>query len=542
MYLAIFFAPLLIFINAFFFGKVYKRFIPNLNIFHVILFGLISYFGLYCLLLIPLILFTVNLKFILIYSLIYQLILMLMYALNWRWLFITYKVDIKKIIFFIFSLTLIFVGCILSCNFLNMPHFHWNIDNSILNILNQVNEKPFDQIVIFTQNKSFFSIPCINVLLQIFVYIFNINSVTEINIFVTSFIVILIHVFLALFISIVCYRHTNNKWYLILLLSLCVLSLSIIVFSFIKYAYTIIFCILLFLIHFKFKQSLVKQKYYLLILNLIVLCGVFFVPNFVFTSLIVNFIIIILTYINKYKTASDYSVNLLFSTILCFLLSFNSKYYLGVIFLIIFLLFYSFFILIRTSSTYKKTLLIIDNFLYKYSRFLLFMVILIIWLLTLLFFFFNGGFQFDLSWLINKNNISSNIELLSPGSSKARALYIFINSIFILANIFILIYAFIKNNLIFFKFEQDMSKNFLLSFFLLLWNPFSISIFSKINNLEIFDIKFDNFSFFWILFALIFLTSINKINNSNKIKLNICCSTSIITLSSISLLVFTNVF
>ena len=84
MYLAIFFAPLLIFINAFLFGKVYKRFLPNLNIFHVIFFGLISYCGLYYLLLIPLVLFTIDLKFLLIYTLIYQIILVFIYILNWR--------------------------------------------------------------------------------------------------------------------------------------------------------------------------------------------------------------------------------------------------------------------------------------------------------------------------------------------------------------------------------------------------------------------------------------------------------------------------
>ncbi len=539
MYLAIFFAPLLIFINAFLFGKVYKRFLPNLNIFHVIFFGLISYCGLYYLLLIPLVLFTIDLKFLLIYTLIYQIILVFIYILNWRWIFITYKVDFKKILFFISLLVIIFIGCILSCNFSNMPNFHWSIDGSILNKLNQVNQKPLNEIIVFTQNKSFFSVPFISVLLQLLIYIFNIKSIVEINTFVICFTVFLIHIFLALFISVACYKD-KNKWFLLLLQALCVLSLSIIIFSFIKYAYTFIFSISLFLIHLKFKQSFIKQRYYLFILNLTVLSGVFFVPNFVFISLIINFIMIMVTYINKYKTASDYNVNVLFSTILCFSLSFNSKYYLGIIFLIAFLFFYSFFFLIRTSHTYKKSIAIIDNFLYKYSRVFLIIIILIIWLLTILFLFLNDGLHVDFSWLIEKDNISSNVQLLLPSSNKAKTLYIFINTIFVIVNIIILIYATFMNNLIFFKQKPNIAKNFIFLYFFIIWNPLSLSIFPKINQLDIFDIQFDNFSFFWILFSIVFLTFISKINNSNKINFNNCCSTSIITLSSISLLIFTN--
>lgn len=101
MIAAIFIVPILYFFNAFMIGRYLKRFKISLNPFFSTIFGFFSIFAIFYF--IDVFLYVANaniLTYIIFYSLI-QIGLLVIYAINWKKIFITFSVDVKKIVTFV---------------------------------------------------------------------------------------------------------------------------------------------------------------------------------------------------------------------------------------------------------------------------------------------------------------------------------------------------------------------------------------------------------------------------------------------------------
>ncbi len=109
-YYAIVFAPIILLINTYGLSKVYKRYFNNLCISKCLTFGFITTITAFCLPMIPLTLFSVSLAFLSYYFLSIQIILLVIYCMNWRWFFITWKIDLKKLAIYGLVFIAVFLG------------------------------------------------------------------------------------------------------------------------------------------------------------------------------------------------------------------------------------------------------------------------------------------------------------------------------------------------------------------------------------------------------------------------------------------------
>lgn len=522
MYLAIFLTIFFILINGFLIGKIFKKYKPTLNVFQFLLFGTVAYLGLINGLLIPLFLFNITLKFIFIYYLIFQCVLALIYVFNWRWLFITYVIDWRKLIFFFVVFVILITGWVLTRSLSTNSDWTLNLSNNLIYQLSITKNNNISNIIAISGSTSAISLSeglIINYL-RGFIYITNLYDVNEIKIYISVFFLFLLIYLLSLTITSFYFR-LNSYWFNYLLLGLMILLLGVVVFAFQTYSIIIVFGLILVGLHFN-TQKIKNDNMLIIFINFLVLAGFGLNANFVLVAIIVNLIVITISYQNKMKMATDFNILMMLSTLLSFTLLFKSKYYIGLILLVALILFYLFYFLFKTSSLYVRTITRIDGFIYRNINFIVIVISLIILLTAMIMFFSANNISYE-SWLINNKIFTNNAISANTSSIKFIVVYSIVNILFWITNVSIFIYALFKNSFIIKKNQLDNESyyaNFILLAISIFWNPFFTTILSKIIDLSLLNIFLDIRTFFWVICFPIFFKQNNRFFANNKITTN----------------------
>ena len=538
MYLAIFLTIFLILVNGFFLGKIFKRFKPTLNLFYTLLFGTVTYLGSFAAITIPLFLFVISAKFIFIYFLIFQIVLILIYILNWRWFFITYKIDYKKVIFFIIVAICIFLGWLFTRSLATNKDWLFTLDNNTINFFTKINGVNLDSVIVLNRDFSFQVNLIDNFLLGI-IYIGNFFDAKELSVFYNIFsLFIIIYIGSLALCSIYNKRETNKFNFILFFLG--VFAFSTIIFSFPTYVNIILFSLVLLLVHFNAK-NINQENISIIVVNFIVFCGFNFDSQFVLIAVLINLLFTTISYQTKYNNATNYNILMLLSTILSFAVTFNNVYYISLIMLVAFLLFYIAFFLFKTSSIFNKVMYKVDQFLYRNISFLIILLSFLILIAAIILFFTTNVFNIQDVWVLDERIFPTYVSTITT-SINVKSIYIILNVFFWMVNIAIFTYSLFTNSFISFKqFNSNAMSNFSLLAITIFWNPFFTMLLVRFFSLGIMSITFDLTMIFWITLIPLYLRWNQYVFESKKLSLNKMISMGIIISVLSTFITFKNV-
>lgn len=495
----IIFIPVIIFFNGFALGKVYKRFNVHLNSYFSLSIGIATFFGFFGLMFVFLILFNISFELILYFSLIAQGVLVLLYLFNWRWLFISYVIDWKQLLIFSGVIIVFALGYILTREF-KLDNINWLIEKNVDSYLKYTTVKP-SEITIFRHDTNYMNINFVNYFYAILVFIFQIQSVTDLQIFYT-YVNILIYVMLgalvcmAVFMRDIYKRNTKN----LIISFVSIFFISLLGFVFSDFFWMFIFTIFLVNVQ-SLKQNELRSNISIYVINMIVMSGFVFSIHFVVLALIINLTASFLSYQSKKENATDFNVLMMFTSLLIIAISFNNIYYIGYILLVLVVAIYTFFIFYKSSNIAAKVNKKIDNFMYSNVNFIIIFLTVSIIIASLALFFTNRNYELDISmWLITK------IGLPVKGLATDTSNYTLINTTFWIINVLLLLVSVLNSRIVHSKqvprlkhaneiiwSQFDMAILVIIVF----WNPIIINTYVNLNALKILN--------FVVNFQIIFL-------------------------------------
>ncbi|MGL4950891.1 MAG: hypothetical protein ACRC4M_03640 [Mycoplasma sp.] len=469
--------------------------------------GFFSMFAIIWCAMLPNILFDVKPDaFILIVG-IAQIILLFIYILNWRWFFITWNIDYKKLIIFICLFMMFIVGFVITRNFSTGTNI-WHLD--------------YDDVLRYANGMKSVNISLLDMSLGAFTKILKTTDPMEIANFYT---ISVLFIYCLIGSLIVMNIFVNNKYsfkphniILLMISGLCISSLG---FVFAGFMWIILLTLWLMHVH-GLKQNELKSKTAIFIINSSVLAGSFFDVNFLVVALVINLIAIFVSYRTKKENATDYNVLMMFSTLLLISVSLRNELYIGFIVLSIVAMIYAAYMFYKSSKVAHKINKTIDYFMYENGNWLLIAVISAIILASTIFFLNSRNFKvYSDIWILTQigsptiNIQNDEIRLLAT------------NLIFWIMNVGIVIFSFINVKMTFSKniFNSFNSKRKLSSphldwtiiTTLLFWNPISGNLLSIFNEFQLMTFIPDFRVLFFAIACPPLLVTVKYLSQTRKI-------------------------
>lgn len=483
----------IIFLNSFALGKIYKRFNIYLSSYSCFSFGMITLFGVFGLILIPLLLFTIKFNVVLVIYLIAQCVLVGVYVINWRWLFISYKINIKNLCILFAVFITIFCGFLITREYANVPHNEINwylLENP--NYLLKFSNPNAELVDVFVFGQNYFTNNFIYIFLSFFVYIFQIQDVQTLNIFYT-FAMLFIFMLLSStsITSIFIKKNANITFFRILILLANALLVSTLSFVIKDYMWIIIFTILLVNTH-SLRENEINSNVAIYIINFIVVAAIVFNINFLIVAIVINLINTFLSFQARKEKCTNYNILTLFTTFVMLAMSFSNEFYVGFICLILVIIIYTFYLFYKSSNIANKVNSVIDNFLYEYIYIIIIFIIAVLMITSISFFLTSGLFIISTDvWLLNY--IGTPPMLLDNESLQ----YIYVNILYAIINVFVFLAAIINSGMIKIKKfdkvfglrgeKRIISSQFYLSIIVVLvfWNPIATNLYNYLINSSI---------------------------------------------------------
>lgn len=483
----------IIFLNSFALGKIYKRFNIYLSSYSCFSFGMITLFGVFGLILIPLLLFTIKFNVVLVIYLIAQCVLVGVYVINWRWLFISYKINIKNLCISFAVFITIFCGFLITREYANVPHNEINwylLENP--NYLLKFSNPNAELVDVFVFGQNYFTNNFIYIFLSFFVYIFQIQDVQTLNIFYT-FAMLFIFMLLSStsITSIFIKKNANITFFRILILLANALLVSTLSFVIKDYMWIIIFTILLVNTH-SLRENEINSNVAIYIINFIVVAAIVFNINFLIVAIVINLINTFLSFQARKEKCTNYNILTLFTTFVMLAMSFSNEFYVGFICLILVIIIYTFYLFYKSSNIANKVNSVIDNFLYEYIYIIIIFIIAVLMITSISFFLTSGLFIISTDvWLLNY--IGTPPMLMNNESLQ----YIYVNILYAIINVFVFLAAIINSGMIKIKKfdkvfglrgeKRIISSQFYLSIIVVLvfWNPIATNLYNYLINSSI---------------------------------------------------------
>lgn len=483
----------IIFLNSFALGKIYKRFNIYLSSYSCFSFGMITLFGVFGLILIPLLLFTIKFNVVLVIYLIAQCVLVGVYVINWRWLFISYKINIKNLCILFAVFITIFCGFLITREYANVPHNEINwylLENP--NYLLKFSNPNAELVDVFVFGQNYFTNNFIYIFLSFFVYIFQIQDVQTLNIFYT-FAMLFIFMLLSStsITSIFIKKNANITFFRILILLANALLVSTLSFVIKDYMWIIIFTILLVNTH-SLRENEINSNVAIYIINFIVVAAIVFNINFLIVAIVINLINTFLSFQARKEKCTNYNILTLFTTFVMLAMSFSNEFYVGFICLILVIIIYTFYLFYKSSNIANKVNSVIDNFLYEYIYIIIIFIIAVLMITSISFFLTSGLFIISTDvWLLNY--IGTPPMLMNNESLQ----YIYVNILYAIINVFVFLAAIINSGMIKIKKfdkvfglrgeKRIISSQFYLSIIVVLvfWNPIATNLYNYLINSSI---------------------------------------------------------
>lgn len=497
MWISIFVFAFVILLNSFLIGKLYKRFNLYLSSSFCLTLGCVSFFGIFGVILIPLLLFAISFEVIFYVSIIAQAILLLLYLLNWRWFFISYHIN--------WRILLIFIGIFIafSLGYFATRQYHleapwWIVQDNEYFL--QFTTTPMREINIFNISGNNFETNFINLFYALFIYTFNVTDLKEIQNF-TTIASLFIFTYLG---SLICnsmfINHVSELNYAkLLVIILTCFFISVISFIFTEAFWIII--MLLFLIHVHgLKQNQLPSSIAIYVINLTIPCGIIFNMNFLVLALIINLIALLISFRLKRANATDFNILMLFTTLLYLALVLNNKVYLNYIIIAILIVVYSIYLFYKSSNMAYRINKVVDNFMYQYVNWFSIAIGLVIMIASVAIFFTSANYSINLNlWTVS--TIGNPPIYLFSGAVD----YLLVNVIFWTVNLSALAFAIFNNGWFLKKLKLHSLSIFSsaqldipILVALIFWNPINSNIY-----LTIIESQFLNFA---IDFKLVFFT------------------------------------
>lgn len=483
----------IIFFNSFALGKVYKRFNISLSAYSCFSFGMITLFGLFGFILIPLLLFTIKFNVVLIIYLIAQCLLVGVYIANWRWLFISYKIDIKNLVILFGVFIMVFSGFLITREYANIEpnQINWFLSGNI-NYLLKFATPNADLVDVFVFGQNYFENNFIYVFLSFFVYIFQIQDIATLNLFYTFVMLFIFLLLSSTSITSIFIKKTKNlsfsKILILLANSLLISTLSFVIKDFM---WIVIFTILLVNTH-SLRENEISSNVAIYIINFIVVAAIVFNINFLIIAIVINLIHTFLSFQARKEKCTNYNILTLFSTFIVLAMSFSNEYYVGFICLILIILVYTFYLFYKSSNIANKVNSVIDNFLYEYIYIILIFIISVLMITSISFFLTSGLFKISTDvWLLKY--FGTPPMLMNDKSLQ----YLFVNILYATINVFAFIAAIINSGMIklnkfgkVFRLHDEkriVSSQFDLSIIIVLvfWNPIATNLYNYLINTNI---------------------------------------------------------
>ncbi len=523
--------------NTFGIAKLYKRYFKNIDIVWCLTFGFLSCLWAFNFPIILLTLFNATISFLNYYLLVIQIVLLILYIYNWKWFFITWKIDWKKVLCALGVLIAILLGWIFTNKLVGFSHLTFTSDTKMIdNFLYQAAINP-DGVRVSTNQINL--IPRA-LFYNIFASYFSIINLTkeEMGWFINIFSLVTYICFLTLVIMTVFYSRNLNVISKVLLLptfsfivSFLNMSLSSNIFDFGQFITPLIF--LMIWIHYT-RYYEISSTLSIIVINLISSMALTFNMSFLLLFTMIGLITLGISYYTKKQRATDYNFFNLFIIIITWSLMFEKVEYLAIVLFVIVICIYIFYIFYRTSKLGMRINEAIDQFFYKWIvAFMAFFVIVI--LLTIAIYYANNNYDVTIF------NIWQ-LEYFFGTDMHNDAIYWSVNVSFWCMNIFIFVYAIIT---IWVKRKKIGEFNYMeLSFLsmVLFWNPLSLDLIQKFFDLGIFNLQANKISYlnmFLIPAVPLFISMTkNSINHETKNIYNISYISiiSLVTLVSMVLL------
>lgn len=523
-------AIIIIFINSFLLGKVYKRFTKFISSYATILFGVITFFGIFTIILIVLFLFNISFAIILYIMLIFQIILIGIYIFNWRYLFISFAFNWKNILIVLGIFCILLITFFITRDYYN-TQFTWFNQNDI-NFVNYYHNLFKDgtdpnEIMIFKFGTNNLTNNFSYLFFTIFSYIFNIND-NFLLIFHNVLNFIIYFTILSLIIVNMIDINNQTSFRHICISMIFTFLIGIISFSFSQYMWIIIFLFGLISFH-MYKENEINLTLNIIAINFIVLSGCCFNINFIVCALVINIIQLFISYKQRKPKATDYNVLMMFSTFIFISVLFNNSQYVSYILIISIFIIYTFYFFYKSSNLATRVNDSIDQFLYKKINIVIIAFIAIIFIISIAFFISINNFKINTKpWLLvtnlNQLEINSTIH------------YYLLNAFFWVINGLIFLFSLFKNNIIRLSKKQSkfsIAENDVPLFVIFIfWNPISTNLFSLLDNVDFIYLNINLQVIFFCALIPLLLSSYKKcLNEPQKISINISYLT-IITITS----------
>lgn len=469
----------------------------------------------------PILLITTITYFtLIIYYFAIQLILLIIYVLNWRYSLILKVVNWKKLIYLIIGIFVI-LAVLFSFNNYKYVESALNLDFS---------SKVFN----FPYTSSNNSSPLIYIS-QMFMVLFRLeNTLVKQYIWMLSFAIWCTCLVIGLYEESINYS-SKKIWVTILSFFTSVFLLAVISLCLnpnLVYGLGWIIPCLLLILYLHKKSILVINNYnYVYLLNLVGL-GLFFItPNSMICLVLINLYFLYANYKNKLNNLVNFNISMLFTPIFCFTLYFY--YYLTYVWYVIsclVVIFYILYIFIKNTKLFKNTSFYFNR-INQLNNDLIYLCLCLVFLLAIsIFVWINSKFNFDI-WVINQF-MNKDISLAINSTN-----YYLVNVFWWIFNILLFVYAIamlgykLKTNL-----SLDKYNNLELTSYITIWNPIAIQFWTN-------QIPFGYYSILSVInlnVSVIINTINNKLFNFNDKKhLTWTISTlSFVTLSFIGLTLF----
>ncbi len=452
---------------------------------------------------IPIMTINVDYKLFSYYLLTYQLFLVLIYLLNWRYFFTTYYINIKALLLFILGV-LVFFG---------VWAMTWNwgatsFDNNVYNQLNQyfiINQVGTNSI--WTSNSLFDS------------YLFNAVNKVLINAFHVKEITIYMKYTATMVYSIFCSailigaffdKNRINKLDVLYFVA-TIIFLGSVPYLFGESAilsniWIMMLLITLLKVH-NIDETKMKQSEVVILVNMVTLAAFAISPDSLIVIVICNFLMCSLSYINKRNKATDYNITMLFSSFLILVMSINSiNYVAGITLILVVVVLYIIYFLIRNTSIIYHATTYVDKQLMHYIKPIMYSISAIVLAISFIIFAIVDNYKFDQnSWVFN--------DLKGVPLDQSNLFYWIVNAGFWIINIFLLYIALYWER---FGTEKKYIKYapITITNFMIFWNPFSTNLFDKMllasnaNTIQ---------SLFLLSAVPIIISLMNQTNNSPRL-------------------------
>ncbi len=474
-------------------------------------------------------LFTTSFSVLLYVLLVYQIILILLYIYNWRWLFISWSVNLKYFGLFILFLSIGLIGYFITRNYSDPNGINWFLDGSenfekYLSKFNNFKHIQYTYVFVFGNNFIEKSFNFIYVIYVLFCYIFSV-PLDQCMMFYTYINVLMYCVIFAM----LAIHILDSNWYnldfkSVLSISAFVLIISNVSFWFDGYIWIVLMSTILILLHIS-KENEVPSAIAVYVINFSVLTGVLFSYNFIVCAAVINIIQLFISFKSRKENATNYNVLMMFSTLLFIAMIFENKNYLSFILIVSLLVLYSIYMMYHSSNIAKKLNHKIDEFMYsKINIIIIGFVVAIVTISIILFVAKKNSSLFIDPWLINSDSFKQ-----LPKVSDTIA-----NVFYWIANIGMFIYVLLSNDFI--KVKKSKSQyfpeaDFAILVFLVFWNPLATNLFSSIYDLDFIYITPNFIVIFFCILIPIQYHLCNRIAKIKKIGVNqyIYYSTALIT-------------